>query len=124
MRLTREELILWLPLFQALIEGKKLQYHNGAYINSQGEIIPDPDGWSDWNYDFIDFSASPLNHCQITNPINKFRVKEEDQIISKNSCIGCKYHCVQGLLDGTNEWTCSYSSCKYNFANVNPKESE
>lgn len=119
MRLTREELILWLPLFQALIEGKKLQYHNGAYINSQGEIIPDPDGWSDWNYDFIDFSASPLNHCQITNPTGHFRIKPE-----QNPCIGCHHHIKQGLLAGGIEWTCAYSSCKYNYNNVNPSELE
>lgn len=41
-----------------------------------------------------------------------------------NPCIGCKHHTQQGLLEGGTEWTCSYSSCKYDFSNINPKEAE
>lgn len=53
-------------------------------------------------------------------------IKKEPSILTdtSNPCIGCKHHIQQGLLEGGTEWTCAYSSCKYDFSNVNPKEIE
>lgn len=41
-----------------------------------------------------------------------------------NPCIGCKNHWQQGILDGSVEYTCSYSECRYGYKNTNPKEPE
>lgn len=75
MTLTKEELSLWMPIFQAFLDGKTIQRHNGVFTKINGEIVLEENGWTDYNFDILDFSASPLNHSEITNPTNCFRVK-------------------------------------------------
>lgn len=121
MVITKEELQLWMPLFEAFLNGETIQRHNGTLISHEGAISPDPEGWIDYPSDYIDFGASPLNHVQITNPVGYFRIKPKP-----NPCLKCKHHIKQMLLFGTKkvEWTCAYNICKYDFDNANPSEAE
>lgn len=53
--------------------------------------------------------------------------RENNLVINQryfNPCVGCNHHTQQGLLEGGVEWTCSYSSCPFDYKNANPKEAE
>lgn len=120
--ITKKEAKDLIPILQAFIDGKTIQMWNGAYWQGgvDGHII---------QKEYIDLDTSnilPLtnNNHSLINFKEYFRAKDDCTYTTSNPCIGCKHHTQQGLLDGGTEWTCSYSSCKYNFSNVNPKVAE
>lgn len=116
MIITRDEAKALIPILQAFIQGKTIKIWNG--VCQEGE-----------EKQYVDLDTSsvlPLthgNHCQI-NFKEYFKIENEGCAKTTNPCIGCKHHYKQYLLDGNEEWGCTYSVCKYFLQTANPKEHE